>query len=301
MSHCTNSCLKSLKRIIASSSPGSRKFVSVQLPQDLWSLPRAAFGGLLGLPGTQQDCNSRALPRRHFLYEEKPREGSWLSDVCTSQMPEIWKTNFHYANVTCTVCFAVQRIDAGNFWWLYIYICMYMYRGSSYINWLFIPECRCLLCSLSQPCGCSLAVCERLLVKPFQKFNNLLEFHVLSLVPAPLAETGLCLLQLSLGGEKGDLAEGQLWSEWNLCSCHVGCLDVVNVLITEAVIEHMDLGFSLIFATLDSLEQGWVSSQSKVHPMLRVWGAASRVCMYVYMHICIYLYNRCAPWVFLWW
>lgn len=85
---------------------------------------------------------------------------------------------------------------------------MYMYRGSSYINWLFIPECRCLLCSLSQPCGCSLALCERLLIKPFQKFINLLEFHELLLVPAPLAGTGLCLLQLSLGGEKGDLAEG---------------------------------------------------------------------------------------------
>lgn len=90
----------------------------------------------------------------------------------------------------------------------YIYICMYMYRGSSYINWLFIPECRCLLCSLSQPCGCSLAVCERLLVKPFQKLNNLLEFHELPLVPAPLDGTELCLLQLSLGGEKGELAEG---------------------------------------------------------------------------------------------
>lgn len=90
----------------------------------------------------------------------------------------------------------------------YIYICMYMYRGSSYINWLFIPECRCLLCSLSQPCGCSLVVCEQLFVKPFKKFNNLLEFHELPLSPAPLAGTGLCVLQLSLGGEKGDLAEG---------------------------------------------------------------------------------------------
>lgn len=85
---------------------------------------------------------------------------------------------------------------------------MYMYRGSSYINWLFIPECRCLLCSLSQPYGCSLAVCEQLFVKPLQKFNNLLEFHELPLAPPPLAGTGLCMLQLSLRGEKGDLTEG---------------------------------------------------------------------------------------------
>lgn len=163
------------------------------------------------LTGTVWDSARLQFPcssKKTLLYEEKLREASWLSDVCTSQMPEIWKMNFHYANVTCTVHFGVKRIDAGNFWWLYIYICMYMYRGSSYINWLFIPECRCLLCSLSQPCGCSLAVCERLFVKPFQNFNNLLEFHELPLVPAPLAGTGLCLLQLSLGRANGDLAEG---------------------------------------------------------------------------------------------
>lgn len=188
--------------------------------------------------------------------------------------------------------FWCKRIDAGNFWWLYIYICMYMYRGSSYINWLFIPECCCLLCSLSLPCGCSLAVCEQLIVKPFQKFNNLLEFHEVPLVPAPLAGAELCLLQLSLGREKGELAEGtEAALEWlNLCSWHVGCLDVVNVLITEAVIEHMDLGFFPGFHHTGLPGAGLGELAEQGPPRAEGVGCSIKcvyVCIYAHMYIFI--------------
>lgn len=172
---------------------------------------------------------------------------------------------------------------------------MYMYRGSSYINWLFIPECYCLLCSLSQPCECSLAVCERLLVKPFQKSNNLLEFHELPLVPAPLAGTEPCLPQLSLG-EKGDLekAQGQLWSNWNLCSWHVGCLNVVHVLITEAVIEHMDLGFFPSFHHIGLPGTGLGELTEQGPPRAEGVGC-SITCVYVciYAHMYIFIQQVC--------
>lgn len=55
----------------------------------------------------------------------------------------------------------------------------------------------------SQPCGCTLAVCERLLVVPFQKFNDLLEFCELPLVPGPSGRSWASPAPASLRRKEG--------------------------------------------------------------------------------------------------
>lgn len=101
---------------------------------------------------------------------------------------------------------------------------MYMYRGSCYIKWPFILKCCCLLCSLSppsQPCGCTLAICERLLVILFQKFTDLLEFCELPLVPDPSswsqALPAPAFLRRKEGKPSGNEGRGRLWNDSDSC------------------------------------------------------------------------------------
>lgn len=104
---------------------------------------------------------------------------------------------------------------------------------------------RVLLSSLllfphSQPCGCTLAVCELLLVIPFQKFNDLLEFCELPLVPGrSWASPAPAFLRRSAGKRGGnEEGRGRLWSETGTW----GVLNVVDALIARGVIEHVDSG-----------------------------------------------------------
>lgn len=77
-----------------------------------------------------------------------------------------------------------------------------------------------------------------------------------------------------------------------------GVLSVADALIARGVTERVDLGFfpytSSHRVVLSKAGLGELTEQGP-NPRCRLWIATPRVCMYVYMHICIYLYNRCAP------
>lgn len=70
------------------------------------------------------------------------------------------------------------------------------------------------------------------------------------------------------------------------------------MLIARGGTEHVDLGFSFP----DSSSHHVVLSKAGLGELPepgpdphRGFGVQCRMCLYVYMHICIYLYNRCAP------
>lgn len=80
---------------------------------------------------------------------------------------------------------------------------------------------------------------------------------------------------------------------------YVGSFTVGDALVARGVVEHVDLVFfffpysCLHHVVLSRVGLGELTGQGP-EPRWGLW-VASRVCMYVYMHICIYFYTRCAP------
>lgn len=78
------------------------------------------------------------------------------------------------------------------------------------------------------------------------------------------------------------------------CSRHVGCLDVVNVFITEAVIEHMDLDFFPSFHHIGHPRMGLGELTEQGPPRAEGVGC-SITCVYVciYAHMYIFIQQVC--------
>lgn len=154
----------------------------------------------------------------------------------------------------------------------------------------------------------SCTACERSLVVPFQKFPDLLEFCRLPLGPGTSgrswASPAPAILRREAGKPSGDQeSRDRLWNYMDLCRLVRGVfLNVGDALSARGVIEHIGLGlcglvFFFFFFPYTSFHHVVLSkvglAEQGPNPRCRLWIATSCVCIYVYMHICIYLYNGC--------
>lgn len=134
----------------------------------------------------------------------------------------------------------------------------------------------------SPPWGPTPAVCQQLLVKSCTiSWNS----RSCPLPPAPLPRAGLCQLQLATGGgQRGGRIRGRVWGHPG--PCRLGCVGLEG---GGGVPEGGDWGW-LVWFSLVLLFLLWCTLQSGT------LGWQGEACwerwVSVYMHICIYLYNR---------